>query len=318
MKKILLLLTSLVYIQTLLAQQWTTSGNNIYNSNSGNIGIGTTTPALKLDINGSAQIYPSANKGATGALKLRFMPGTNASIIEANNDNNWANHDIIINAASATGGNSNQLVVHRSGNVGIGTINPQAKFDVEGNVTLLTGQHKLYISELYSFDPSKAGIRCNAGGMVLNAKDGGVLYLNRDVNADTRIQSTISGNTIDIAVFKSDGTVGIGTASPGPYKLAVEGTIGARKVKVTQANPWADYVFNDNYPLMSLKELDDYIHKNKHLPDMPSASEVEKNGLDLGDNQALLLKKIEELTLYIIDQQKQIDELKKEFKSVKK
>jgi hypothetical protein len=124
-----------------------------------------------------------------------------------------------------------------------------------------------------------------------------------------------TGNSLQSLTSKmrimSNGNVGIGTTTPGPYKLAVEGTIGARKVKVTQVTPWADYVFNGDYPLMPLKELDDYIHKNKHLPDVPSASEVEKNGIDLGDNQAILLKKIEELTLYAIDQNKKIAELQK-------
>ncbi|MDI9363581.1 MAG: hypothetical protein QM541_01425 [Flavobacterium sp.] len=102
------------------------------------------------------------------------------------------------------------------------------------------------------------------------------------------------------------GNVGIGTKNAQNYKLAVEGTIGARKVKVTLENNWADYVFAPSYKLRPLQDLETYIKQHQHLPDVPSASEVAANGIDLGDNQAVLLKKIEELTLYVIEQQKQM------------
>jgi len=73
---------------------------------------------------------------------------------------------------------------------------------------------------------------------------------------------------------------------------------------------WSDFVFNDNYKKKSIPELEKYIKENKKLPDIPSASEVENNGIELGKMNAILLQKIEELTLYIVDQQKQIDDLK--------
>jgi uncharacterized coiled-coil protein SlyX len=86
----------------------------------------------------------------------------------------------------------------------------------------------------------------------------------------------------------------------------VEGTIGARAVKVTLQNPWPDYVFSNTYKLPSLSSLRQYIVANHRLPGMPSADSVAAQGIDLGTNQALLLQKIEELTLYVIDQQKQL------------
>jgi hypothetical protein len=122
-----------------------------------------------------------------------------------------------------------------------------------------------------------------------------------------------------------NGNIGIGTSSPGSSKLAVEGTISARKVVVTLANPFPDYVFKKQYKLLPLDSLERYIKTESHLPGMPSADSVEKSGLDLGNNQELLLKKIEELTLYAIDQQRRLDKLveenqaiKKELKAVKK
>lgn len=108
----------------------------------------------------------------------------------------------------------------------------------------------------------------------------------------------------------SNGNVGIGTSQP-QAKLAVKGVIFAQKVKVTvNAADWPDYVFREDYRLFSLTETANYIEENKHLPGIPSAKEIEKDGLDLGEMNKKLLQKIEELTLHVIQQQKEIEELK--------
>lgn len=97
------------------------------------------------------------------------------------------------------------------------------------------------------------------------------------------------------------------------YKLAVSGGILTEKVRVaTNGTPfWADFVFEPTFKLKSLKEVESFIKENKHLPDVPSISDVTKNGIDLAETQAILLQKIEELTLYIIQQDKEINKLKK-------
>lgn len=97
------------------------------------------------------------------------------------------------------------------------------------------------------------------------------------------------------------------------YKLAVSGGILTEKVRVAinGTDFWADYVFEPTFKLKSLKEVEKFIKENKHLPDVPSTSDVTKNGIDLAETQAILLQKVEELTLYIIQQQKEIDKLKK-------
>ncbi|MES2797385.1 MAG: hypothetical protein V4683_15545 [Bacteroidota bacterium] len=98
----------------------------------------------------------------------------------------------------------------------------------------------------------------------------------------------------------------------GPYKLAVSGGILTEKVRVATIGTafWADFVFDKSYKLKTLNEVEKYILKNKHLPDIPSSKEVNEKGIDLAETQALLLQKIEELTLYMIKQNKEIGKLK--------
>ena len=112
-------------------------------------------------------------------------------------------------------------------------------------------------------------------------------------------------------MLSDKGKVGIGTKTMGNHKLAVEGSIGAREIKV-EANGWSDFVFYDDYKLPTLKEVENYITEKGHLKDIPSTEEVEKNGFFLGEMDAKLLQKIEELTLYTIEQEKKIEALEKE------
>ncbi|MCX2495298.1 hypothetical protein OQX63_17540 [Pedobacter sp. PF22-3] len=114
-------------------------------------------------------------------------------------------------------------------------------------------------------------------------------------------------------VVGADGKVGIGTETFGTERLAVNGNIRAKEVKV-EATGWPDFVFRKDYKISSLSDLDLYIKANKHLPGIPSAQEVAKNGIELGEMNKLLLQKIEELTLHMISQQKEINELKKKVK----
>ncbi|MGN6418955.1 MAG: hypothetical protein ACTHMC_15775 [Pseudobacter sp.] len=105
----------------------------------------------------------------------------------------------------------------------------------------------------------------------------------------------------------ANGNVGIGVTSVGAdYKLYVNGFIKAKKLRIDM-NGWADYVFDPSYSLMPLPQLEKFIIANRHLPEIPTAAEVEKEGIDVGSNQTALLKKIEELTLYIIEQNKKLE-----------
>jgi hypothetical protein len=115
----------------------------------------------------------------------------------------------------------------------------------------------------------------------------------------------------DFAVHRSAaiGTVNFADAIPGGYKLVVGGKILAEEIRVKLIKDWADYVFAPSYRLKSLGEVEDHIRTHRRLPDIPSATEVGESGVDIGDMQAKLLAKIEELTLYVIEQKKAIDAL---------
>lgn len=112
------------------------------------------------------------------------------------------------------------------------------------------------------------------------------------------------------------GNVGIGTTDTKGYRLAVNGNAIFTKVKVQSYGVWADYVFDDDYKLRPITELEKFIQQNRHLPEVPTTTEVEQLGIDLGSNQIILLKKVEELTLYLIQQNKEIEELKSKIKKL--
>lgn len=119
-------------------------------------------------------------------------------------------------------------------------------------------------------------------------------------------------------IFYNFGNVGIGTQNTFGYKLAVNGTIGAKEVKVEVTSPWPDFVFDKDYNLWTLCELDNYIQENKHLPGIPKADETYRQGIMLGEMNAKLLQKIEELTLYMIELNKENEQLKKRVEALEK
>lgn len=153
-------------------------------------------------------------------------------------------------------------------------------------------------------------IKINQNPIAINIPDFSVSNtLNYDLSSTGNLRVTGAGNH-----FIQNGNFGIGTTNP-TSKLTVAGNITSREVKVTvDAGSVPDYVFENDYKLRSLQETEDYIKQNKHLPEIPSAKEIEKNGLMLAEMNMHLLKKIEELTLYMIEQNKRIEKLEKEKK----
>lgn len=129
----------------------------------------------------------------------------------------------------------------------------------------------------------------------------------------TKVLHSNTSETNGIYVSK-EGNLGIGTKNP-KDKLEVNGQIHAKSVKL-DLKEWADYVFDNDYTLLRLREIENYINTYGHLPEMPSTDEVIKNGVELGHINTLLLKKIEELTLHLIQKDHEVSQLQDQYKNL--
>lgn len=196
-----------------------------------------------------------------------------------------------------------------------------------------------YIGAIAQTDTINANLRVNGnilsdvgGGRILVLYDSSTVVRNRIILGADSYGAYIkslwrTGGTDAFSIRDSkdeqvfsvlkNSNIGIGTLTTGPHKLAVEGTIGAREVKV-EVDSWPDYVFDKTYELPRLIDVENYIQKNRHLKDIPIAEQVEKDGIYLGQMNAKLLQKIEELTLYTIAQEKQLLKLNAQIESQQK
>ncbi|MES1159172.1 MAG: Ig-like domain-containing protein [Bacteroidota bacterium] len=143
-------------------------------------------------------------------------------------------------------------------------------------------------------------------------------------NADSNFLGTVDTNRLALRTnnvervsILGDGTVGIGTKATQGYKLAVNGSAIFTKVRIRAYAGWPDYVFKKDYHLPGLDSLEKYIRLHQHLPGVTPAATVKEEGIDIADDHALLLKKVEELTLYLIQEHKQVEALAREVKQLR-
>ncbi len=149
-------------------------------------------------------------------------------------------------------------------------------------------------------------VSINAGNLARYFSNG-MIFRNKSVTREILFQNS---NNTNLMTIRPNGQVLIGTSEAVTgFKLAVRGKIRAEEIKV-DVDAWGDFVFESEYKMKSISELEKFVRTNKHLPGIPTAAHLENNGLDLGEMQRLQMIKIEELTLYVIELQKQLNEIK--------
>ncbi len=251
-----------------------------------------------LDLNGKlTSSIPSTNTSGIYATSIFNYSSENASqhglYLQVESGGGY-----LIKSSINGGSTKNAFVVNNSGNVGIKTINPLAPLEIsQDNDPNL--DRALIISEPNNSQKIYLHLANNSSGQYGFFSLGG--------------NTTFRGNGKSSSF---DGPLGIGTTNVGTWKLAVNGKIRAKEIKVESG--WADFVFNDNYDLPTLTEVENHIKEKGHLKDIPSAKEVEENGIFLGAMNSKLLQKIEELTLYTIEQEKKIKSIEKQNAKIEK
>lgn len=295
--------------------------------NDGNVGVGTSTPGSPLTVfsnspnallvqgNSTNSVGVILNNTATsGSWSMYHSGGASAPV---------GSLGFYDNAAGAP-----RLVINPTGNVGIGVSSPTSKLQVNGdNVEIglgrSTGDSTTYsrIGQTTNYDTwwgtntrfdGTNWVYINTGGWgsmasMINQGSGNI-YLNT-------VNGGVNPITWSTRLFvANNGNIGIGTTNPS-HKLAVNGTIRAKEVIVDTG--WADYVFEEDYRLAPLAEVEAHIREKKHLPGIPSAAEVEAHGVSMGDMQAMMMAKIEELTLHLIAQEKRLSRLETENRALR-
>ena len=344
MKKIFLsLITFSVLLFTIKAQNNTNYGTNAGNAGSDNSCFGYTAGDF---VTGTCNSFFGSLSGLnTSSGTCNSFFGYRVGVLNTSGAynvmlgaksgtyNTAGNYNIylgVLSGYSNISGNNNVMLGSSSGYSNIGTGNIFIGYQAGYNET---GSNKLYISNSSTATPLIYG---DFGARYLTINGVQDWHLTANVNLSISNWQLIGTNTVTFSAFLDDhsahnpmafaasqfyfhaGNVGIGVTDTKGYKLAVGGNIIAEKVVVKLRANWPDYVFSRNEKLMSLNEIENYIKSNGHLPEMPTQEQVKENGVDLGEVNTLLLKKVEQLTLLMIEQNKVIQSLEKKVNDLQK
>ena len=270
----------------------------------GNVGIGWTQPKAKLDVNGNTFIGSLLARKYLKIVskewpEVRFQtPDSDGQIrlgvAHANNTDYGINSgDFYVYSATS---NTMPLIVQKEGDVKIGSLKRRSYLNIasaqwpEVRFQTPTSDRQIRLGVAHA----------NNTGYGI---DSGDFYV---YSATSNTMPLIVQKDGNITLVNKSGYVGIGTTDTKGFELGVNGKIAANEVKVAIYPDWPDFVFEKKYDLPTLKEVENHIKEKGHLKDIPSAKEVENNGFFLGEMDAKLLQKIEELTLYTIEQEKKL------------
>lgn len=327
------------------------SQNNLYAPNpanlaspNGNVGVDAPSPASEfqvkrgIDRTAMGTAYPAGivyNYSGYLGLNLTRKNSTGNWTAETDGNNNGATgligttkgdlHFVTLPTTGATTGSFNDAQIKaatkmfigsRDGLVGIHTMSPLHPLHVNGNV-LIDGA---YASLLFGPDQTGAPSWGEWGVEYYDATPDISQYgLNFWKPWGSQNSSGGNGNDNWFLFLNNDGKIGMGVhpsqLANTPYRLSVCGSIRAKEIRVNTG--WCDFVFENNYELLPLVEVETFINTNKHLPEIPAGKEIESDGVDLGNMVSRQMQKIEELYLYVIELNKKVDRLECENSELK-
>ena len=309
MKRFTFLVALLPFIATVYSQSWVpnSSLNQLYTStDSTKVGIGISSPVERLHIDkGALKIGRTTSSADRAVNMLKFGDGDYVQIGE------WEADDEL--SFKATKYNFTK------GNVGIGVTSPKYKLDVDGTLYLRSVEHgvnrwaRSYLQWenhilTMGVPPGQYGhtiVQIMPGGtsegQLYSCLSLYMAYNENDKEETVRFSSEWN------SWINTASNFGLGTNDP-QYKLDVRGTIRATEILVNTPSG-ADFVFEDNYKLRPLQEVKSYVQENHHLPEIPSAKEMQEEGMNVNEMVVKLLQKVEELTLYNIQLEERINEL---------
>jgi hypothetical protein len=320
---------------------YNTTGSGIFVSNTGNVGLGTITPKSKFEVQGTVSIgynvitpetsrnlivrdnigvgtfAPTEKLEVVGKIKttqLQITDGYNAGfMLLADQFGNaiWTDPQTITNIGPWTN-QSNNVFTDATKKIGIGITQPQESLHVNGNFRLngnIKGARENWqpLNIFAGTDENDAYISLHSN----YAGSGSIKLFSRGTSG--RIE--FHNQNTQVMSIRGDNNVYFGSPDY-TSNLFVNGEISANLVRVN-TNTWWDKVLQPGYKLMPLNELDEFIQINNHLPEIPDEAQVLEKGINLGDMNGLLLKKIEELTLYLLEQEKKINTLQTEVEQLK-